>query len=45
MLDRKRYQIRVEMTSAPIIDKENGFVSGAAITLRSTENGEARRQS
>jgi PAS domain S-box-containing protein len=34
MLDRKRYQIRVEMLSSPIVDKESGFVSGAAITLR-----------
>ena len=38
MLDRKRYQIRVEMTSAPIVDKESGFVSGAAITLRPADD-------
>jgi diguanylate cyclase len=34
ILDRKRYQLRVEMESSPILDKQSGFTAGIVRVLR-----------
>jgi PAS domain S-box-containing protein len=34
VLDRERHELRVEISTAPIIDKENGFTTGVVSVLR-----------
>jgi len=34
ILDRRRYQVRVELTTAPIVDSEHGYTAGVVHILR-----------
>ena len=37
LLDRERRELRVEISTSPIIDKESGFTTGVVTLLRRVE--------
>ena len=37
MLDRERREVRVDITTSPIVDKENGITTGVVSVVRRVE--------